>query len=337
MHYLCGIFTRTQYRSPSRHSLLPLATLIMRQCRSRPWRRCTFNRIHIQNHPECSFINFWVILNKLWISLEIRVLEYLPIFCISWSKMNGKMLSNPVVTLQLLLQRLENLSTCPWWFVTLHVLKLCPLCSPPTPVFPCASGDRRFIPVSWSLYLECFPVAYSIGSWLWLVRTGFPELEWPPRSSSTFSGLTGSLRSLVLSLVNLHWKSFLALSDMALCFLIGSDRKIVEMAAREHREIHNVEQTKKVVPFVTCETLFASACQRVGFWCQQIRLRSSVSKLILSNNQQIKRKLDIFQLWSFWSQLRCLQRCTPQDSPWEECVCLWVRSPRLTIDQHPDC
>ena len=28
------------------------------------------------------------------------------------------------------------------------------------------------------------------------------------------------------------------------------------MAAKEHREIHNVEQTKKMIPLITCETLF---------------------------------------------------------------------------------
>ena len=47
---------------------------------------------------------------------------------------------------------------------------------------------------------------------------------------------------------------------MALCFPIGSERKISGMAAREHRETQYVEQTKKTVPLVTREI---SLCQYV--------------------------------------------------------------------------
>ena len=39
--------------------------------------------------------------------------------------------------------------------------------------------------------------------------------------------------------------------DMALCFPIGSGRKWLKMATRKHRDIHDVEQTRKMIPFVT--------------------------------------------------------------------------------------
>ena len=42
------------------------------------------------------------------------------------------------------------------------------------------------------------------------------------------------------------------------------------MAAGEHQEIHDVEQAKKITPFITRETTFWLANQRVGFWHQHI-------------------------------------------------------------------
>ena len=56
------------------------------------------------------------------------------------------------------------------------------------------------------------------------------------------------------------------------------------MAARKHREIHDVEQTKKMVPFVTRETTFG---QHVRKWVLGINIcdLDFGSKLILSNNQ----------------------------------------------------
>ena len=55
------------------------------------------------------------------------------------------------------------------------------------------------------------------------------------------------------------------------------------MATRIHREIHNIEQRQKVIPFFSW-----SECQRVGFWCQNIWFGFFGSKLILSSNQSIK-------------------------------------------------
>ena len=36
------------------------------------------------------------------------------------------------------------------------------------------------------------------------------------------------------------------------------------MAAREHREIHDVEQTKKMIPLITRETLFGQHVRELG-------------------------------------------------------------------------
>ena len=72
--------------------------------------------------------------------------------------------------------------------------------------------------------------------------------------SSTSLGIIGSgFRHRV----NLHWKvASCHLFDMALCFLVGSERKSLKWLQGELREIHNVEQTKKMIPLITCETLF---------------------------------------------------------------------------------
>ena len=54
------------------------------------------------------------------------------------------------------------------------------------------------------------------------------------------------------SLELVSWPLF----DMALCFSIGSERKLLKWLPREHRETHDVEQTKKMVPLVTREICF---------------------------------------------------------------------------------
>ena len=54
------------------------------------------------------------------------------------------------------------------------------------------------------------------------------------------------------------------LFDMALCFLIGSERNLLEKATREHWEIHDVQRTKMMVPLITREASFG-VCQQIGF------------------------------------------------------------------------
>ena len=117
-------------------------------------------------------------------------------------------------------------------------------------------------------------------SGFWVVCTNFLVRVRSPCPLSSFPGLTGypkSCEGFSLALhgnqVNwsrLRWKRWFwlchcepsqgaitwPLFDMALCFPIGSERKILQMAAREHREIRHVEQTKKMIAFVTRKTLF---------------------------------------------------------------------------------
>ena len=87
-----------------------------------------------------------------------------------------------------------------------------------------------------------------------------------------------------------------------------------EKGARKHREIHDVEQTKKTVPLITREITFSQhaselvlLCQHIwfGFWgpnwlCQICGFWTRVSLL------------DFCPLWSFWSPLQCLQWCTTE-------------------------
>ena len=121
-------------------------------------------------------------------------------------------------------------------------------------------------------------------------------------------------------------------------------KKITDMATREHREIHDVQQTKKMIPFVTRKNFLLLGCRRVGFWCQH----SWFGFLLLTwscrttNQAQIcgfwtrVSLLDFVLWWSSWSQLRYLQRCTTETCL-EKNVSLWERSPHLTIDQHLRC
>ena len=46
------------------------------------------------------------------------------------------------------------------------------------------------------------------------------------------------------------------------------------MAVRQHREIHDVEQTKKMVPLITREITKWSTCPQVGSWCQPTQRNS---------------------------------------------------------------
>ena len=98
-----------------------------------------------------------------------------------------------------------------------------------------------------------------------------------------------------------------------------------KMDARKHREIHDVEQTKKMVPFITRETTSWSPkwlCQPTnltqlcGFWT---RVSSS----------------DFCPLWSFWSLLH-YPRKYAAELRIERNLRLWQRDPNLTIYQHLD-
>ena len=77
-----------------------------------------------------------------------------------------------------------------------------------------------------------------------------------------------------------------------------------------------------------------SECLQVGFWCQHIWFGSLVpSWFCQTTNQERLCEFSAhvsswdFVLWlSFWSQLRCLQRCTTE-TLLEKNVCWWVRDP----------
>ena len=87
------------------------------------------------------------------------------------------------------------------------------------------------------------------------------------------------------------------------------------MPAREHRETHDVEQTKKMVPHVTRETQHIWFGSLVLTWfCRttnQAQLCGLWTRVSL---------LDFVLWWSSWSRLHCSQKMYNWNSPWEECV-----------------
>ena len=137
------------------------------------------------------------------------------------------------------------------------------LCSPPEPVSWCSSSSKiqPALPVSRNLHFECFPVCrltweYSLGSRLGF-RISFLMPGAPPCSFSTFTRLTGLPKScggFFLALNGLCKTRFMHLDfataefvgfgfaigepslevascplfHMARCFLIGSERKLLE-------------------------------------------------------------------------------------------------------------
>ena len=219
---------------------------------------------------------------------------------------------------QLLLQRLENL---PHVLVIcyLHVLKLCPCVHHPHQFFLCWWRSKihpcLLEPVSW---------VFSCRLLDWILALvgphGFPgarmtaslfidilQIDWISQGlwfchRWTFTG------SRFLPSLTWHFASWLDQTENSWNGCKRTSRNSKRWTNEEDGSIRHVWNS------------LWSACQRVGFWVSRNSTSIFGSKLILSNNQQIKRKLDICQLWSFWSQLRCLQRCTPEDSPWEECV-----------------
>ena len=57
------------------------------------------------------------------------------------------------------------------------------------------------------------------------------------------------------------------------------------MAAGEHREIHDVEETKKMVTFITCETAFGQHVRKLVFGVNTFDSDLGEPKVILSNGQ----------------------------------------------------
>ena len=191
---------------------------------------------------------------------------------------------------------------------------------------------------------------YSIGSWLRLVRTGFPELDWPSRSSSTFSRLTGLLKScggffLALSgLCNTRLMGFIGfgfskdepslevascpLFDMALCFPITSERKLKKKGCKRTSRNSWCWTNEEDDSTRHAWNSLWLACQKVGSCCQHIWFRSSVLNWFGRTTNQAQlcgfwtcvSLMDFVLWWSSWWQLRCLQKMYNRDSPWEECV-----------------
>ena len=206
---------------------------------------------------------------------------------------------------------------------------------------------------------------YSIRSWLGIVRTSWNDRlvlhrhspDWlglshlaevfsshSPGSATIDSWVSPLLESLALvSLsVNLHLKSLLA-SLWHGALLSGRIRKtIAAMAAREHWEIHNVEQTEKMIPLITFETSFGQHVSELFFGVNIFDLDFWLPMDSVYKQEQLcefwtRVSLLDFVFWSSsWWQLRHLQRCTTQ-TRFEKNVCLWVRRPHLTIDQRLAC
>ena len=86
-----------------------------------------------------------------------------------------------------------------------------------------------------------------------------------------------------------------------------------DMAAREHREIYDIQQTKKMLPLITCEASFGYHVSKVALGVSTFDLNLWVH--VNSVTQPIKRNSGFLT--------RRLQKN----------VCWWERDPRATTDQ----
>ena len=82
------------------------------------------------------------------------------------------------------------------------------------------------------------------------------QLTWLQRASRQLQGEGGRETTDVLVLYVMYGVINEVWCRPCPTNLQSPTQKIAEMAAREHRETHNVEQTKKMIPFVTQKTSF---------------------------------------------------------------------------------
>ena len=208
----------------------------------------------------------------------------------------------------------------------LHVLKLCPWrrC---LHMFPCAClTTLSFIDILRidrisQILRRIFPLTRR-AVWRQIDRSRLRQNHWLRfRHGWTFTGSR---------FLTSHWHGAL-LSDRI-------RKKITEMAAREYGETHKIEQTRKIVPFVTRKTPSSQHVSKLVLmstyliWIfgskliEQPNKRNSVG----SGNTSHFRASSLEK--SSWWQLHCLQKCTTE-TRLKKNVCWWVRNPHLTIAQ----
>ena len=127
--------------------------------------------------------------------------------------------------------------------------------------------------------------------------------------------------ALVLPSVNLHWKSLLVLS-WTRHSVTWSDQKenYWNGCKREHRQIHDVEKTKKMIPLITGETLFGQHISELVFGVNIFDLDLWFFNWFCRTTNQAQlcgfwtrvSLLDFVLWWSSWSQLRYLERCATE-------------------------
>ena len=195
-----------------------------------------------------------------------------------------------------------------------------------------------------------------------MVRTSFLVLVWSPCPFSSFLGLTGYPNSCggfsfaarhQVNIFRLRWNHWSWLCHRwtltgsrfltslwhgaLLCDRIR--KKIAEMAAREHRKTHYVEQMEKMIPLVTRKTPLVRMSAS-WFLVSAYLIWILGTKLILSNNQSratlwVLETCLMVGLLPFMIILITASLSTKKYN-WRFIVrrmCWWVRNPHLTIAQ----
>ena len=184
----------------------------------------------------------------------------------------------------------------------------------------------RFNPVflfPGSLHFECFPVASLENIRLDLGLTS-ASVSWcqEHRFFSTFSRLTGlptSCGGFFLAL-NKLCNASCPLFEIALCFLIGSERNLLKwlqeniekfMMLNKRRRWFYSSRVKLPLVYISASWVFGVNIFHLDFGFQIDSVEQPVkSNSVGSGNMSHCRASS--RWWSSWSQLRHLQRCTTQ-------------------------
>ena len=307
-------------RSPRRHVLLLclLNHLIMIQCRSRPWVICTFNRVHIQNFFRVLQYQFLCDIESTLNFLEVRILVDLQDRQVIRAKMNGgfhwRRHERPHIKTLVFIASIANVEQpavipnffCEnwktfvkyWWFEIIMLLNSVFVFTASTSFFELVEfEDSSLSLVSKSLHVECFPVTSLENIRLDLGFGLSAPVSW-----------SWSDR-LVLHRPSPDW---LDLSDLA----EGSSSHSTGCATPDS-QFSTSPPLASVSPSVNLhwKSLLASLWHGTLF---PDRIWKKIAKMAARGHREIRH-------------------VEQTETRLEKNVCLRVRSPHLTIDQHLGC
>ena len=204
-------------------------------------------------------------------NLQINTLVFSSSICLFSERFNfSRRLSQGVELSEICISRQSNFCLASWFSIPRTSFPVLETLTHTTPHWLPNASTRIIISLPPSR-IRCW-VLDCVPGFPMLLKTKFqPDSRFPGTYEAPEASEGGLLCAHfffmpnMLALVFCHHKSFFGPSF--LCSPRHGVRLLLYMAARKHREIHDVEQTKKMCPLITREI---STCLQVGSWCQHI-------------------------------------------------------------------